>query len=69
MAGYILVPDHEHAAREPHLTVEDGDCWAGGLNTCDDLQKVREQVTMLEFFRIVPGYQAILEKVGKDIEL
>ncbi len=66
LVGYILVPDHEHAAPEAHLTVEGDDCWTGELNPCDDHQKVSE--TMLKFFRIVPGYDAILEKVGKDFE-
>ena len=68
LVGYILVPDHEHAAPEAHLTVEDGDCWTGEPSACDDLQKAREQITMLEFFQMTPGYHAILEKVGKDIE-
>ncbi len=66
LVGYILIPHHVPAPPEAHLTDEDGDCWTGEHSACDDLQKAREPVTMLEFFEMIPGYDAILEKVGID---
>lgn len=61
MASLILgacaaVPDHERASREASLTDQYDDCWVGELYTCND-------------YRMVLGYNAILEKVGKDAEL
>ncbi len=74
LVGYILVPDHEHVPPAAQLTDEDGDCWTGELSACDDLQKasedaLREWAKMLEYhYKRIPGYDAILEKVGKDVE-